>query len=318
VAGTLADMATQSSNPFERGVVEKFRQTSDWIKLCPYKTIKGQVYRYRQEEVQPGISWRNVNAQYPESTGVIAPRTEPTMIVGGDIFLDNALLNTARSGGDAIDYQQSQYGMKARSLAREIERASFEGDDLVNDAEMMGLRARLTGNQVIYLGTAGAGAAMTTAGLDLLLDALDMSIGQAHLWMSKADRRKLTGLVLGATSGAAVYNFSSVNDAGPVIERYMGVPIHVVEDGWDATHHPRQGRGRRQRVHQHLVDLRHHLRREPGRLRPALGRRRLAAGRRPRGRRDDLGPAGDHGAHRVLPRFDDQEPRAAARWRGVI
>src|SRR3954447_12056545 len=179
MAGTLADMATQSSNPFERGVVEKFKQTSDWIKLCPYKTIKGQVYRYRVEEVLPGISWRDVNGTYPESTGVIAPRTESTMIVGGDIFLDNALLNTARSGGDAIDYQQSQYSMKARSLAREIERASFEGDDLVNPAEMMGLRARLSGNQVIYLGTGGAGATMTTAGLDALLDALDMSIGQA-------------------------------------------------------------------------------------------------------------------------------------------
>lgn len=234
MAGTLADLAIQSSNPFERGVVQKFKQTSDWISLCPYKTIKGQVYRYRVEEVQPGISWRDVNAAYPESTGIIAPRTEATMIVGGDIFLDNALLNTARSGGDAIDYQQSQYSMKARSLAREIERASFEGDDLVNSAEMMGLRARLTGAQVISPGVAGAPATLTLVMIDTLLDALDMSIGQAHLWMSKTDRRKLTALVTSAT-GSVNYTFTSLNDAGKVIESYYGTPIHIVEDGWDAT-----------------------------------------------------------------------------------
>lgn len=225
-------MATQSTNPFERGVIQKFRQTSDWIELCPYKTIKGSVYRYRVEEGLPGISWRDVNGTYPESTAVIAPRVESTMIVGGDILLDIALLNTARSGGDAIDYQQSQYSMKARALAREIERASFEGDDLVNPAEMMGLRARLTGTQVVYPGVAGAGAALTATMMDTLLDQLDLSIGTAHLWMSKADRRKLTNAILGATSGAAVYNFSNVNEAGPVIERYYGVQIHVVEDGW--------------------------------------------------------------------------------------
>lgn len=234
MAGTLADMATQSTNPFEKAVVQKFKETSDWIELCPYKTIKGQVYRYRQEEVSPGISWRDVNAAYPESTGVIAPRTEATMIVGGDIFLDNALLNTARSGGDAIDYQQSQYSMKARSLAREIERASFEGDDLVNPAEMMGLRARLTGTQVISPGTAGAGTALTLILMDALLDALDLSIGQAHLWMSKADRRALTRLVT-AAPGSVNYTFTSLNDAGKVVESYYGAKIHIVEDGWDAS-----------------------------------------------------------------------------------
>jgi hypothetical protein len=234
MAGTLADLAVQSSNPFEKGVVKKFKQTSAWVDLCPYKTITGSIYKYRVEEVQPGISWRDVNAPYPESTGVIAPRVESTMIVGGDIFLDNALLNTARSGGDAVDYQQSQYSMKARSLAREIERASFEGDDLINPSEMMGLRARLTGTQVIYAGAAGAGAALTLIMIDALLDALDLSIGKAHLWMSKADRRALTRLVTSAT-GSVNYTFTSLNDAGKVIESYYATPIHIVEDGWDAS-----------------------------------------------------------------------------------
>jgi hypothetical protein len=32
-----------------------------------------------------------------------------------------------------------------------------------------------------------------------------------------------------------VINYDSVNDTGPVIQRYYGIPIHVVEDGWDAS-----------------------------------------------------------------------------------
>jgi hypothetical protein len=70
--------------------------------------------------------------------------------------------------------------------------------------------------------------------MDSLVDALDLSIGNPHIFMSKANRRKLTNLMLSAT-GAVVINYDSVNDSGPVIERYYGIPIHIVEDGWDAS-----------------------------------------------------------------------------------
>jgi hypothetical protein len=232
MAGTLADLAVMSSDLYERGVIERFKLTSDFIDLLPQKTIKGTTYKYRVEEMPPGISWRDVNQGYPESTGVIAPRIESTMIVGGDVFLDNALLRNQRTGNDALDLKAEQYDMKARSLARELERAYFEGDDLVNPSEMPGLRRRLTGNQVILAGAGGA--ALTLPLMDTLLDALDLSIGKPHLFMSKAMRRSLTKLAL-SQGNSVVINYSSVNQAGAVIERYYDAPIHIVEDGWDAT-----------------------------------------------------------------------------------
>ena len=233
MAGTLADLAVMSSDSYERGVIERFKLTSDFIRLLPQKTIKGTTYKYRVEEVAPGVSWRDVNIGYPESTGVIAPRIESTMIVGGDVFLDNALLRNQRSGGDAIDLKAEQYDMKARSLARELERAYFEGDDLVNPSEMPGLRRRLTGTQVIQAG-AGVGATMTLGMLDSLVDAVDRSIGTPHFFMNKTNARKATNLV-NSLGGSVVINWDSVNDSGPMIERYYGIPIHVVEDGWDAS-----------------------------------------------------------------------------------
>jgi len=232
VAGTLADLAVMSSDAYERGVIERFKLTSDFIQLLPQKTIKGTTYKYRVEEVAPGVSWRDVNQGYPESTGVIAPRIESTMIVGGDVFIDNALLKNQRTGGDALDLKAEQYDLKARALAREMERAYFEGDDLVNPSEMPGLRRRLTGNQVINVATAGG--ALTLPLVDQLLDALDLAIGTPHLFMSKQVRRKLTTLAL--TQGNSVnITYDSVNEVGRVIERYAGAPIHIVEDGWDGA-----------------------------------------------------------------------------------
>jgi hypothetical protein len=232
MAGTLADLAVMSSDAYERGVIERFRLTSDFIKLLPQKPIRGTTYKYRVEEVAPGVQWRDVNQGYAESTGVIAPRIESTMIVGGDVFLDNALLKNQRTGGDALDLKAEQYDLKARALARELERAYFEGDDLVNPSEMPGLRRRLTGNQVINVATAGG--ALTLALVDSLLDQLDLSIGQPHLFMSKAVRRKLTGLAL-LQGNSVNITYDSVNEVGKVIERYAGAPIHIVEDGWDAS-----------------------------------------------------------------------------------
>jgi hypothetical protein len=141
-------------------------------------------------------------------------------------------LRNQRTGGDALDLKAEQYDLKARSLARELERAYFEGDDLVNPSEMPGLRRRLTGNQVINVATAGG--ALTLPLVDQLLDALDLSIGTPHLFMSKQVRRKLTNLAL-AQGNSVNITYSSVNESGAVIERYAGAPIHIVEDGWDAA-----------------------------------------------------------------------------------
>lgn len=232
MAATLADYMVASTDPFEKEVVKRFRLTSDLVDLMVWKRVPGLVYRYRVEDVAPGVSWRDVNEAYPESTGVISPRSENIMIAGGDVFIDRALLKNERRGGDAFDFQASQYDMKARSLAREIERAILEGDDLVDPSEMMGLRRRLTGSQVILAGTGGA--ALTLTLMDSLLDAVDMSLGNVHVFMSKRDRRTLTNLV-NTIGGSVNITYRSINDTGKVIEAYYGVPIHVVEDAWDAS-----------------------------------------------------------------------------------
>jgi hypothetical protein len=232
MASTLADLAVSSSDEYEKGVIERFKLTSDFIRLCPQKPIKGRDYRYRVGETLPGVAWRDVNEGYTESTGVIAPRIEQTMILGGDVFTDNALLAAQKRGADAYDLKAEQYDMKATSLARELERAFFEGDDLVNPKEMPGLRRRLTGNQVIPVSAAGGPLTLTL--LDQLIDAIDPAMGKIHLWMNAWLRRKIMALLFAQTGSMSVV-YNSLDETGRVITQYGGAEIHVVQDGWDAS-----------------------------------------------------------------------------------
>jgi hypothetical protein len=232
MALTLSDMAVQSSDPFEQGVVERFALTSDLAKVMTWKKITGDTYKYRVEELLPGIEWRRVNQAYSESTGVISPRTESLGIVGGEFFVDRALKRMQRKNGDAIDLVAEQANMKSRALARELERWYFEGDDLIDPDEPMGLRRRLTGSQVILAGTGGA--TLTLAMVDTLIDSISKSVGQIHIFAPKNVRRKLTDLVNAAT-GAVRINYTDIDKVGRQIAVYDGVPIHVVEDDWDTS-----------------------------------------------------------------------------------
>lgn len=232
MAFTLADLSVQASDPLDRGVLRKFGETSSLNRTMPWRKISGSTYSYRVEETLSGIEWRRLNQGYTESTGTWSSRREDVMLLGGEFFVDRAFRRFQRTGGDAVDLIAEQASMKARALSRELERAVIEGDPLVDPDEMMGLRARLTGNQVILAGAGGA--TLTPAMVDSLLDAVSHDVGRVHLVMNKATRNKLTTLVT-AASGAVRINYDSVSDVGERIQKYDGFPIVVIEDDWDAS-----------------------------------------------------------------------------------
>lgn len=233
MASTLADLAITATTPMEKGVIKRFAQQSSFIRQLPQVPISGPTYIYRVEESLPGVAFRDVNEAYVESTGTFAKRIEETKILGGDVFTDNALLKNQRTGGDAFDLEAEQFDLKARALARELERCYFEGDDIVNPKELPGLRRRLSGSQVVYA-SATAGTALALTHVDALIDAVDRSIGTPHIFSNKQDCRAMTRLVQGL-GGSVVINYDSLNDMGPMIESYFGVPWHIVEDGWDGS-----------------------------------------------------------------------------------
>lgn len=234
MAVTLRDMAVQSSDPFERGVVKRFAETSELLDVIRVKKISGLRYSYRVQDRLPGIEWRRANEGYSESTGVIVPRYEDLKTFGGRFFIDEVYLrNQRKSGRDAIDIQAEQAEMKAMAAARELERSVLEGDDLVDPDELMGLRRRAVNNQVILAGSGGA--TISLAMLNSLIAAVSRQLGMIHIFMNKSTLQKVTDLAIASSGTNVVINYDNINQLGARIKTYDGVPLHVVEDDWDTT-----------------------------------------------------------------------------------
>jgi hypothetical protein len=111
--------------------------------------------------------------------------------------------------------------MKAKALALEFTKNFFLGDVAVNPKGFDGLKKRITGSQLITMGTNGG--QLTLDKLDELIDAVE---GEPDvLFMSKAMRRKLKGLLHSSTH----YIESGEDSFGRPVMTYAGIPIRVIE-----------------------------------------------------------------------------------------
>ena len=73
---TLTEASKLIQNPLQRGVVETFARTSPVLERLPFMDVNGNAYSYNVEQTLPGIAFRDYNASYTESTGVVNPHTE--------------------------------------------------------------------------------------------------------------------------------------------------------------------------------------------------------------------------------------------------
>ena len=153
MAMTLADAQGVSPDPRVPGVL-RVLQTSNVLNRTPFEPIQGGAFTYNQEATLPAAAFRAVNAGYTESTGTFTTATESLVILGGEYVVDRFLEKT-RSGGIG-SLVAAQRDMKARSVAAKFGDAFFNGDTAVDANSFNGLKKRLTGSQVLTMGTNGA------------------------------------------------------------------------------------------------------------------------------------------------------------------
>lgn len=211
----------------EVGTVAMFDRNSKILEEIPFVKIQGSAYPYNRESALPGVAWRDVNEGYSESTSIVLPFIEKLHILGGDVKIDKFILRTQLRRSPELKAQE--YARKAKALAIEFDRAWFEGDDLVNDKEMVGLRRRLSGSQVILAGAGGA--TLTLAMIDNLLDLVPF--GNKRLYVNRTMRRKITALV-NAAGGSARISYTQ-DSYGNQQESYAGVPLKIMETMGDAS-----------------------------------------------------------------------------------
>ena len=218
---TLTEASKLIQNPLQRGVVETFARTSPVLERLPFMDVNGNAYSYNVEQTLPGIAFRDYNASYTESTGVVNPYTEKLYIMGGISSVDRALVKTQ---GSVNNIRAIHDNMKAKAAALTFTAKFFNGDNTTAATVFDGLKERLTGSQALtYTG------AMTLEKVDELIDGVIG--GPTALFMSKATRRTVNALRRAAGQATEVVSDSF----GRQIDAYAGIPIGVIEEDKDGA-----------------------------------------------------------------------------------
>ena len=192
MALSLAQAALNTQNELQRGVMETFVQESSVLDRVPLEPIEGNAYAYNEEATLPGIEFRAVNAAYSESTGTINQKTEALVILGGDADVDTFLVATR---GNLNDLRAQQTRLKVKAASYKYQDAFVNGDVAVDANSFDGLKKRLTGSQVISMGTNGAAILTDAATMHAFFDKLDELLalvpGASALYMNSLIRSKI-------------------------------------------------------------------------------------------------------------------------------
>lgn len=219
---TLLEAAKLSTDVVDRAVTRIIVEASPMLELCPQRQINGPTYRYNLESDLGGVAFRAVNGSYTPATGVINPQYESLAIMGGEVKIDNYIVDVQ---SNAIAAKAQYYAMKARAMGLYYSEQFVEGDTAVTPYGFDGLRKRLTGNQLINAGTGGA--TLTLSMVDQLLDSVVGDNGQKVLFMNKTLRRKITELCRAQTGTSRIeYSQGEFNRQHTM---YAGCPIRIVE-----------------------------------------------------------------------------------------
>lgn len=246
MAGTLLQWAIDNRDKMsakQGALVMMLDQVSPIFRYLPMEKIEGAFYEFDRVATLGSVAWRAINAGYVESTGSTTPYREYLKILGGEAKEDVHLLRTSRNNGSDTLRQQTR--MKLQAAANEWERSFLEGSELSNPAEMIGLRARISGDQLV-LQTSGGGA-LTLAKLDSLIDAVpfeptgSVSTGAIKrgegitklLLMSRTVYAKMNALIFAATGSRRIDR--EADAFGRYVEKYRGCTIVVVEQSGTGT-----------------------------------------------------------------------------------
>lgn len=218
MALTLLEAAKlNTGDVYKAGVLKKYAETSEILRVLPFESINGNSLRYNVEETLPGVGFRGVNGSYTESTGIINPKVESLTIAGGDLDVDKFIVDTM-----GADQRSVHEAMKIKALALAWTKTFIKGDSESDPMTFDGLQKRINGDALIANHASGAG--LSLAKLDEAIDAVD---GANAILMNKAMRRRLT--VAARTTAVGGNIGYTIDEFGRQVTTYNDLPIVIVD-----------------------------------------------------------------------------------------
>lgn len=210
-------------NVYRSGVIEMFARESAILRMLPFMNVIGGAYAYNVEHKLPGVTFRGFNEAYNADYGVVNPEVETLRIAGGDLDVDRAMI---RMHGEEI--RNSQEAMRIKGMSLGIGATFIRGNSQLNGREFDGLRARISGRQLIpaNLGAPSANSGLSLEALDKAIDEVD---GANAIIMSKDLLRKVNTAVRAGVGGDMTY---TIDMFGRRVSMYNGIPI--IDPEYDA------------------------------------------------------------------------------------
>lgn len=199
------------------------------FEYSPMKRIDGRVWEQQHEDVLPNVQYRNVNETYTDSYAEKDSSWWGTSILGGQIKIDIAELDSGVVDDDA-DFRAKQYGQHAKSASMRYSFEYFQGDGLNKGHK--GLRVLINEGWGMVSNT-GGDAALSFDQLDLAL--LNFENGDPTAMY--ANKEIVLRFSHRARSGFTQFTLvdQGIDDLGRPVKRYNGIPLRIIRRGRDAT-----------------------------------------------------------------------------------
>lgn len=236
MAETLMSMAEAGkySRPLTAGVQVQIVEEEPLLDFIRWKQLpKGtSSYEWFEESDLPTAAFRAVGGGFTADTGILVPRLEPLVILGGEMELDVFIEDT--QGDKFPSFVQHHAEMKMRAARNKWLAEFFEGDVGVDTNGFDGLRVRASESSMDFDMSGGSGDAstLTLAKLDEVLDAVIGPNSGNIITSNQFLRRKVSALVRAAGQAREMVDRRNF---GQQMEAYAGAPLIVIQKENDLT-----------------------------------------------------------------------------------
>ena len=219
---TLLQFFEQSGQAAQIAVARIIERYAKLAPILPIRSLGHLVHLYNRETSLGEVGRRAVNQPAPDSApGNTSPVNDPLIMLTRKIKTDHRLaqLDPNARGTEA------QRG--TRAIARVMDDAIINDNRMDNIDNLLGLKQRCVGSQLIE--TATNGATLTVEHVEAALDAVQDQGSGKMLVMSRPAYRQLVADVRSNAGGATVADVTSE------IPVYEGAKIVIIGDKLDGT-----------------------------------------------------------------------------------
>jgi hypothetical protein len=226
---TLIEAAKAGEDRLKRGVVEVLIEESPMIEVLTWVPFEGNALQHQEEGTLPNVQFRRVNEGYSQSFGTDNSHFWGVAILGGEVKVDNYLVNVVSTRED-LEAKQWRKLAKANSMRFSYE--AFEGTGSVASKGFKGIKTLIT---------EGFGQSHANGNAVLSLDKLDEAVdlfrnqGRPDVALcNRTHRRQLTKAARTSVTGVSLIDVGT-DVFGRKVNMYDDIPFRILGDGMDSS-----------------------------------------------------------------------------------